>query len=617
MNLRPGRGDFNPADRILLPGEPFARPPAEPRDLRTELLAPLILAAVLSTSPVLAAETPLARFVAPPGAAGELDPLLNRVLESIKLADPFDPEDDERLLRRLRDAAVDTLATQGYFSAKVTADKDPDNKARYVLHVDPGPRARVAAADIRLKGGIEGQPARVKELVSAWELPVGQPFRDAVWSTAKTRLLARVGERDFAAARLVDSRAEVDVEAASVKLIVEIDSGPAFTLGDLQIKGLQKFDASLVERYNPFAYGDRYDAAKLIEFQRRLQASPYFGRVSVDIDTEIEKPQAVPIRVSLNESRTKRVAFGLGYSTNVGPRIEATYRQTLLFGFPYTVQTGIGADPTRQVAFADLLLPPKPNGALDSVGALIEHTDVENVITDRRAAGIARANTHELTDSTIETRISFNLQREERRLRGVDTVPAVTNDVLSTVYSWTRRAVDSITDPHRGDIITVRVGGGLQRSGIGDTFLYGYGRYMRYFELGSRDQVILRGELGHTQADDIDRVPNEFLFRAGGAGSVRGYSYQSLGAKTGSATLGSRSLIVGSAEYVHWFTGEWGGALFYDVGDADDDLWKVKWAKGYGAGARWKTIAGPLALDVAYGQRDERWRVHFAIAIAF
>jgi translocation and assembly module TamA len=576
-----------------------------------------MLANLLATTPAMAANLPVARFVAPSAAAAELDPLLKRVLDSLRLADPFDLEDDERLLRRLRDAAIDALATEGYFSATVTAEKDGENQARYVLNVDPGPRARVVKAEIRLHGGIDEQPARIQELLAGWELHAGQPFRDAVWSSAKTRLLARVAEKDFAAARLVDSQAEVDRDAAAVTLVVDIDSGPAFTVGELQIKGLERFDANLVERFNPFAFGDRYDAAKLLEFQRRLQASPYFGRVSVDLDTDPEKPRAVPIHVELKESNTKRLSFGVGYSTNVGPRLEATYRQSLVFGYPYTVQTGIGLDRTRQVAFADLLLPPKPNGALDSLGILAEHTDIENVITDRRAGGVARANSRETGAVTIETRISFNLQREQRRLRGVDTVPAVTNDVLSTLYSWTRRAVDSITDPHRGDILTVRFGAGLQRSGINDTFLYGYGRYTRYFELGKRDQLILRGEVGHTQADNIDRVPNDFLFRAGGAGSVRGYAYQSLGAKTGSATLGSRSLVTGSAEAVHWFTNEWGSAAFYDVGDADDDLLNVKWAKGYGVGARWKTIAGPLALDTAYGQREHRWRIHFAIAIAF
>lgn len=583
--------------------------------MRSKIVA--VLLAVCLAGPTGAAELPPARFIVPEAAAKDLEPLLERVLESARLADPFDPEDDERLLRRLRDAAIDALATEGYFSARIAVEVDAEKRARYALRVDPGARAIVRSVDIRLRGGIEAQPARIRELVAEWELPAGQPFRDSVWSAAKTRLVARVGERDFAAARLVDSQATVDVETASVALLVEVDSGPAFTLGALQISGLRRYDPQLVERYNPFAVGDRYDAAKLLDFQRRLQAAPYFSRVAVDIDATPQSPQRVPIRVELVEAQTKRVSFGVGYSTNTGPRLEATYRQSLVFGFPYTLQTGLGVDTTRSVAFADLLLPPKPNGALDSIGALIENTDIENVLTRRWAVGVARARTRESADATFDTRLAVGFQREQRRPKIGDAFQARTNDVVSSTYTWTRRAVDSITDPRRGDVLTLRVGGGLARSGISDTFLYAYGRYLRYFELGRRGQLILRGEAGHTVADDIDRVPNEFLFRAGGAGSVRGYAYQSLGAKTGGATLGSRSLVGGSAEYVHWFSGDWGGALFYDVGDADDRLLDVTWAKGYGAGARWKTIAGPLALDVAYGERVRRWRVHFAIAIAF
>lgn len=580
------------------------------------LVAPLLIVAGL-TGPAAAAELPLARFVVPPRPAQDLDPLLERVVQSLRLADAFDPEDDERLLRRLRDDALDVLATEGYFSATVAAERDGEQRARYILRVDPGPRARVGAVDVRLRGGIEQQPARMQELTAGWDLPVGQPFRDAAWSTAKARLLANVGERDFAAARLLDSQAEVDVASATVRLMVEIDSGPAFTLGRLEIKGLERYDAALVERYNPFAVGDRYDAVKLLDFQRRLQAAPYFGRVAVDIEADPDRPDQVPIRIELGEAQTKRVSFGGGYSTNTGPRLEATYRQSLVFGFPYTVQTGVGVDRTRSVGYADLLLPPKPNGALDSLGGLVEHTDIENVITDRWAVGVARATTRESRDASYDTRLSVNFQREQRRLKVGSEVPPRTNDVLSTTYAWTRRTVDSITDPRRGDILTLRIGGGLARSGINDTFVYGYGRYLRYFGIGRNGLVILRGEAGHTAADDLERVPNEFLFRAGGTGSVRGYAYQSLGAKTGTATLGSRSLVVGSAEYVHWFSADWGGAAFYDVGDADDKLLDIKWAKGYGAGARWKTIAGPIALDVAYGQRVHRWRIHFAIAIAF
>jgi translocation and assembly module TamA len=38
---------------------------------------------------------------------------------------------------------------------------------------------------------------------------------------------------------------------------------------------------------------------------------------------------------------------------------------------------------------------------------------------------------------------------------------------------------------------------------------------------------------------------------------------------------------------------------------------------GYGVGLAVRTPAGPLYVDVAYGQRDKRLRLHFSLGIAF
>jgi translocation and assembly module TamA len=38
---------------------------------------------------------------------------------------------------------------------------------------------------------------------------------------------------------------------------------------------------------------------------------------------------------------------------------------------------------------------------------------------------------------------------------------------------------------------------------------------------------------------------------------------------------------------------------------------------GYGVGALIKTPAGPLNLDIAYGQKDRKIRLHFSLGIAF
>jgi translocation and assembly module TamA len=589
-------------------------------------------------APAPAADLPIARFVVATPDGEALMPLLTRVLEAADVVDPFDPEDDERQLRRIRNSTVDVLATEGYFSPRMTIQADADQRSKYVVRLDPGPRTRVVEVEIALKGAIEQQPERLRELAESWDLAVGQPFRDGQWSTAKTRLLARVKERDYPAARLVDSAADIDADEAQARLRLQIDSGPAFTLGEVRlVKELKRYDRKLVERFNDIAPGERYDAGRLLDFQRRLQSAPYFSSVLVDVDIDPAKPDNVPILLDLTEGRSKRVSTGLGFSTNTGPRVEATYRQVGLFGYPYTLQTGAGYDKTRSVGYADILLPPKPNGALDSLGVLGERTDIQNFVSRRWAAGVARAETTDgqadAQGRNYDTRLSLKLQREttERRVSALEREEAAriglpiegprTNDTLSLSYSWTRRTVDSITDPRRGDVLTLVGATGIGRTGLSEllsqSFVYGYGRYVRYFPVFDRHQIILRGEVGHVVVDDLGFVPLEFRFRAGGAGSVRGYQYQELGARQGAAVIGADSLVVGSAEYVHWFTNSWGGALFYDVGDADNDLFDVSWAKGYGAGARWRTLAGPLALDVAYGERDKQWRVHFTIAIAF
>lgn len=580
------------------------------------------------------ADTRLARFVAAEGAdIKALQPLLARVMATADTGDQVDVDDDERALRRVRNSTIDVLATEGHFSPKISVRADRDGSSRYLVVVDPGPRTRVSNVEVAIVGAIEKQPARRGELLATWELDIGQPFRDAAWASAKAKLLARVQERDYPAARLVESNADIDVDEGTARLRVQIDSGPAFTLGEIEIiaeegKGLVRYSRALVDRFNDIKPGDRYDSVRLLELQRRLQAGPYFSTVLVEVPFDPARPDKAPIRITLVEAKSKRLGAGLGYSTNTGPRIEGTYRQVGLFGFPYTLQTGVGYDKTRTIGFADILLPPKPNGAVDSFGILGERTDIQNLITQRTAIGASRAwatdpQAHDKGYS-YENRWSLKLQREttqEAQQVGAPPTEKFTNDTLTLAYSWTRRTVDSITNPRRGDVLTLVGAGGVSRTGLStllsQSFVYGYGRYVRYFPIADQHQLIVRGELGHVATDDLRYVPIDYRFRAGGAGSVRGYPYQSLGVRAGDSVVGASSLAIVSTEYVHWLTPTWGAAAFVDVGDADNNISRVSWARGYGVGPRWRTLAGPLALDLAYGERDRRWRIHFTIAISF
>ena len=533
-----------------------------------------------------------------------------------------DEADEERELRRAERAVLEVLATEGYFDPMLRFEPAPaaDGAARYSLIIELGRRTSVAALDLKFTGAL-GDPAfreRAAALRAQWALPIGVPFRSPQWEAAKTQLLAAVQARDFAGAKLVDSDAKVDPDKATAALSVEIDSGPAYTVGELQITGLERYNASLVQRYNPFRVGDRFDRTKLIEFQQALEETPYFSSVLASLQLDPSHPQNAPLRLVLRESRTKRFSVGVGVASNTGAHLELAYRQSLIFGQPYSLQTGARIDQNGGFGYVDLLLPPKPNGARDSVGALVEDSDIEDLRVQRWSVGASRARLRGTrTARHIETKLNLNFEHEERK---TPLDPLIVLDTLSSTYTWIRRDVDEIVNPRRGNVIELEGTVGASGTKLNETFVRGYSRASQYFPVGERDVLLVRGELGAVKVDTADVVPTRFLFRTGGSTTVRGYDYESLGVRQGGAIVGGRTLALASVEYIHWLQrwgGNWGVAGFVDVGDAADSFKEMKAAVGVGMGVRWRTVAGPLAVDVAYGERDKQLRLHFSVAIAF
>jgi translocation and assembly module TamA len=308
----------------------------------------------------------------------------------------------------------------------------------------------------------------------------------------------------------------------------------------------------------------------------------------------------------------------VGFATNTGAHIEAVYRQSITFGQPYLLQTGFRIDQTGQFAYADLIFPPRPGGARDSVGVLVENSDIENLQINRWGVGAARSKLTGPRDGlNVETQLALNFEHE-RRETPLD--PPITLDVLSTTYTWTRRDVDDITNPRRGNLIQLQGSVGLGGLSVDDAFVRGFGSIVQYLPIAKRDVLILRGQVGAVEAESTNTVPNKFLFRTGGALTVRGYDYESLGVEQGGAIVGGRALAVASVEYVKWlerWDGNWGVAAFVDAGDAAGRFRDLDPALGYGLGVRWRTPAGPLAVDVAWGERFQQLRVHFSVAIAF
>src|SRR5581483_10169381 len=128
-------------------------------------------------------------------------------------------------------------------------------------------------------------------------------------------------------------------------------------------------------------------------------------------------------------------------------------------------------------------------------------------------------------------------------------------------------------------------------------------------------RFIARGDAGATRIATFEKLPPSLRFFAGGDLSVRGYRYNSLGPEDANgAVIGGKYLLVGSLEYEHQIRGNWSAAVFYDAGNALNDLGDPL-KKGVGLGARYRTPVGQLRVDVAQARStpDHPLRLHISI----
>lgn len=591
-----------------------------------------------------------------------------------RLAEDQDGGEITRLRRRARDATLAALATQGYFTPTVTLAPGTDvGGDTWDIAIKPGPRAIISSVDLEFQGRVlrPEYAARITQWRENWDLKVGQPFVNSEWNRAKSNLLDSVSSKDFMLATMTDSQAEVMADTAQVRLKVVIDSGPKVRLGELNTQGLQRVPESLITRYVRYNEGDAYEQDKLDNWQQELQSTAFFRGAFVSLrrsgavsnpavtappaglqpgtDVKARAPGSaglsavqpsgdsrvsgapgaaapatydpdgevtLPVDVRVVEAPPKRAAVSIGVDDTAGVRFETLYRQNVVFGQPVTMETGLGADRLRQRAYLDFNLPPDARGRRDSVGVLAQHSDIQGLDVTRFALGFSRLQQRSgAGDSRVEyeTRWGALLAHDRVKIDGGDQYDLPTATVTA---DWLRRDVDSKYDPREGNLIAV--GGGIGATlDSGEPYFRLRLRGQKWWPIGQRDVLTLRGEVGRVWSSGEVRVPDDFGFRTGGARSIRGYRYQSIGVKQDNATVGAPTLAVASVEYDHYFNERWGVGVFVDAGDAAESFGDMKIAVGYGVGARVRTPAGPLFLDVAYGQRERDLRLHFSLGIAF
>lgn len=592
------------------------------RPLPLAIARAALLAAVLA-APVRAAGAP-ASFILVVIAPEPAGSLLRQHLELSRYREvpDLDEAEIERLLHLAQRDARRLLGTLGFFDPRIDIRLDPSIRPPLVsLRVEPGDPAQVGQVTLDFEGDIAHDPdaqGQREAIRTAWRLTPGRAWTQAAWDAAKADALRTLVARRYLRGRIAHSEAVIDAQAGRADLGLRLDSGPTFHLGPLQATGVQRYDPRLLPRLARLSPGDIYDEDSLSRAQARLAGSGYFDSVFLHIDPDSD-PQAAPVEVNVREAPLQRLALGLGLTTDRGPRASLEHRHNRVPGIGWRAVTRLELERTAPLAQTEWTDIPDEGGWRWGVLASAERLRDGDQITQARRLRVGRL----VSEEPISRHGYLQLDRASvRNARGLAPADAGDGSALTAHYLWTGRYLDHPASPTRGHQLGLEAGIGLTLNTPRGLFQRTVLRGLQLLPL-AQGRLQLRGEVGLVVSQADTRVPSTQLFRTGGDTSVRGYGFRDIGAqRPGAPVSAGRYLAVGSVEWQRPLRrgGEatpWEHTLFADAGLVTDRGSARRPGVGVGTGLRYASPVGPLRVDLAYGLRPRRLRLHLSVGVSF
>lgn len=562
----------------------------------------------------------------------------NLELERYRAVTDLEDEELQRLMV-LADANVRSLAgTQGYFNPviQITREVPEGQRPLIVINLTPGSATTIASTQFTFRGDIansqDSDARRQKyEMQSDWSLASGQRFTQNAWDSAKTQALRGLIVRRYPAGKITSSLADIDPATGTADLSLILDSGPLYRLGRLEISGVSRYSPLLVPRLAQLKEGAVYDQRELIAAQQRIATSGYYDSANVSVDLEgTSDPTATPVLVSVREAPLQKVVLGVGFSTDSGPRASVEHSHNRALGTDWRAVTKLQLEkksPSLLTKWTSL--PDARNWRWEGL-ARVDRFDDETLITNEQRLRFGRSQLGESIDRNVYVQYDRARVRSKSGLAAEANADTGDGSAFSGNYVWTGRYFDGLPFPRSGYGLGLELGAGFtlnadtnaDSKGKQQPFVRAVGRYLGIFTL-SASRIATRAEAGAVVANESARLPSSSLFRTGGDSTVRGYGLRDIGIRLPSGILGpGRYMAVGSIEWQrpirrNGLPADWENTVFIDAGGVADKPQALRASVGIGTGVRFKSPIGPLQIDLAYGIKTKRLRLHTSVGFVF
>ncbi len=534
--------------------------------------------------------------------------MIENIEVSLSLYDTIGkPQGESRLEYLLSQAERQTreaLEPFGYYNPTITVESPREGEnLRVVIQVHKGPPTVVRREHIDITG-----PAQLdqylQEDLEKFKPRKGQRFEHTEYEASKIRVTRRLAERGYFDADFTQRQVQITRAENAADVDLTWDSGRRYNMGEIRFHQ----DYFVDKLFDPLVYWDEgsyFHEGKLDRLRESLTKLDYFSVIDIQPrPDQADDNGDVPVDVNLTRAKRTIYTAGLSYGSESGAGVRGGLERRFLNSRGHKMNTQLDYAQKRKSLVTSYRIP--AFNWLDgwyafTASAYDEQTDY----IDLRNFKLSASRSGEINENWTAI-ASINALRERwRYASGTEFTDAVYN-TSTLVYPQLVADYVNVDDemfPRRGLSGSATLRGGIEGAGSDTSFVQANMVLRWYVPIGDTDRLILRGEGGTTWTSDLVAMPPSLRFFAGGDRSIRGYAFREVGPRTAPPdkyALGAKNLVVGSAEYEHYFKGgPWGAAVFVDTGSAFDNT--IDLHTGVGFGVRWKSPVGPVRVDIAHG----------------
>lgn len=506
----------------------------------------------------------------------------------------------------------------GYFAARVEDIHitDPQICHEWTIDIQLDQQAKIADITLAITGELD-QSAALTQLVQTFKQQLNGPFKQSEYQSFKDNFYSQAIAQGYFDIHFQQQSVTVSADNRTVDIMLAIALGERYTIRQFVIDD-NILEANVVATVSDIAIGDNYSLNALNTLTNNLKQTGFFNSLQVRPNLKERSDNQIDIAIIGEEKAKHFVNFGVGVSSDEGPRVSVDWRRPRINQAGHSLRASLKASLVEQSLVSTYKIPyGNPNTQYLALQSGLKHIDRNDSKSNSVTLGAQR-----FFDMERRTGLSllkawqpslFVRYEYNSFTQGSDE--QIDNQLLFFGGSITRLRIDHPLFPTTGDRqnLTVETAQPSLGSDLAITRIIASSKWLR--PIADLGWSVSKIQVEHLNTDSFSSTPNTLRFYAGGDQSVRGFGYEDISpVDSDNEDTGADSLVVLSQELITPISDSFRVAAFVDAAWAQSPDDETK-AVGTGLGVHWQSPIGPVRVYLARGKNETEmtWRLHLVM----